>query len=94
MEKARITVSVRPDDKFEISMNEAGREVLIRELQVLSKRWDHIHLDCTDGWPDPHATEVVLSSIPYNEGDKVLLNGKLIFRPDDWDEKNFPHVMK
>ncbi|MDO8380975.1 hypothetical protein [Phenylobacterium sp.] len=91
--KPRITVSVQPDGSFDIHVNEAGRELLVKELQHLSERWDHFHLD---HWDDPEmadATEAPLSAIPYRPDDRVLLNGKVSFRPDHWDREYFPHVM-
>lgn len=91
--KARVTVSVQPDGSFDIGVNEAGRDLLIRELQGLSERQDHFHLDHYDDADIADATEVPLSAIPYNSDDRVLLNGKILFRPDEWDLKYFPHVM-
>lgn len=91
--KARVTVSVQPDGSFDIWVNEAGRDLLIRELQGLSERWDHFHLDHYDDADIADATEVPLSAIPYNADDRVLLNGKVLFRRDEWDLKYFPHVM-
>ncbi|MFN3816624.1 hypothetical protein [Brevundimonas sp.] len=31
---------------------------------------------------------------PYMEGDEVIEWGKVLFRPDEWDETYFPHVME
>ena len=73
---------------------EAGRELLIKELQGLSERWDHFHLDHYDEAEIADATEVPLSAVPYNPEDRVLLNGKVLFRPDDWDREHFPHVLE
>lgn len=92
--KPRITVSLQPDGGFEIWINEAGRELLIKELRGLSERWDHFHLDHYDDAGIADATEVPLSAIPYNSEDRVLLNGKVLFRPDDWDRAHFPHVLE
>jgi hypothetical protein len=39
------------------------------------------------------ATEVPLSVIGYRGDDKCLENGKVLFRPDDWDRDHFPHVL-
>jgi hypothetical protein len=91
--RARVTVSVRPDGSFEIFVNEAGRELLIKELVGLSERWDHFHLDHYDDPDIADATDVPLSGIPYDADDRVLLNGKVLYRPDNWDAEHFPHVM-
>ena len=91
--RPRITVSVGPDGSFDICLNEAGRDLLIKELQSLGEGWDHFHLDHYDDPAIADATEVPLSAIPYNAEDRVLLNGKVLFRPDEWDTKHYPHVM-
>jgi hypothetical protein len=91
--RARITVSVRPDGYFEIYVNEAGRELLIKELEGLNQRRDHFHLDHYDDADIADATDVALSPIPYRADDRVLLNGRVLFRLDEWDVKYFPHVM-
>jgi len=91
--KARVTFSVQPDGSFDIWVNEAGRELLIKELQGLSEGWDHFHLDHYDDADIADATDVPLSAIPYMADDRVLLNGKVLFRPDEWDRKFFPHVV-
>lgn len=94
MSKPRITVSLTPDGDFEIALNEAGRDLLVSELQRLDRRWDHFHLD---HYVEPElqdATDVALAVVPYSEGDRVLLSGKVLLRPDDWDREYFPHVMK
>jgi hypothetical protein len=90
--KPRVTVSLQPDGGFDIWINEAGRDLLIKELQGLSERWDHFHLD---HYGDPEiadATDVALSAVPYEPSDRVLLNGKVLFRSDHWDREHFPHV--
>jgi hypothetical protein len=91
--KARVTVCVCEDGTFEILLNEAGRDLMVKELQRLDRRWDHFHLDhFTD--PDiADATELPLAAIPYRDGDKCLEHGKILFRPDDWDREHFPHVL-
>lgn len=92
--KPRVTVSLQPDGAFEIWVNEAGRELLIRELQGLSEGWDHFHLDHYDEVEIADATDIPLSAVPYNPTDRVLLNGKVLFRPDEWDREHFPHVLE
>jgi hypothetical protein len=41
---ARITVNLNAGGVFEIWMNEEGRDLLVRELQGLSEKNDHLHL--------------------------------------------------
>jgi hypothetical protein len=36
---------------------------------------------------------VALSATPYHDDDTVLENGKVLLRPDDWDQEYFPHVL-
>lgn len=91
--KPRITVSVQSDGSFDIRVNEAGRDLLVRELQHLSERWDHFHLDHYDEPELADATEAPLSALAYAPDDQVLLNGKVSLRPDHWDLEYFPHVM-
>jgi hypothetical protein len=91
--KARVTVCVRADGTFEILMNEAGRDLVVKELQRLDRRWDHFHLD---HYADPEiadATDVALSVVPYRDDDTCLENGKVLLRPDEWDREYFPHVL-
>lgn len=90
---ARVTVCERPDGSFEILVNEEGRALLVRELQRLDKEWDHFHLDHFEDAEIEFATDVPLAAKAYNEGDRVLLSGKVLLRPDDWDAEHFPHVM-
>jgi len=92
--RPRVTVSLRPDGAFEVSLNEAGRELLVDQLQRLNRSWDHFHLDYYRDPDIADATEVRLSAAPYHPGNRVLENGKVLFRPDDWDEQFFPHVMR
>jgi hypothetical protein len=83
--KPRITFNVSKDGEFQIWVNEAGRDLLIKELQA-SERNDHFHLGA---WP---GAEVELSSIPYEPTDKLAEHGKVLFRPDAWDRQHYPHV--
>jgi hypothetical protein len=91
--KARVTVCVRADGTFEILLNEAGRDLMVKELQRLDGRWDHFHLDKFTDSEIGSATDVVLSVIPYREGDRCLESGKVLLRPDDWDREYCPHVL-
>ncbi len=91
--KPRVTVCLRPDGTFEILLNEVGRDLLVKELLVLDRRWDHFHLDHYHDADLTDRTDLPLSPIAYREGDRVLECGKVLLRPDDWDEEHFPHVM-
>jgi hypothetical protein len=93
-QKPRITVCVLADGTFEILLNEAGRDLMVRELQGLSRRWDHFHLDHIADPELDYITEVPLSARPYRNDDKVLESGKVLFRPDDWDREYYPHVLE
>lgn len=90
--KPRVTVCVRADGIFEILLNEAGRDLMVKELQRLDRRRDHFHLDYAFD-PIADATDVALSPIPYRDDDRVLEYGKILLRPDDWDREHFPHVL-
>ena len=85
--KPRITISLSPDGSFEIHLNEMGRDLLVRELLQLSEKNDHFHLGPSE------RDEVQLSSRAYRTNDKILEYGKILFQPDSWDEKYFPHVL-
>lgn len=91
--KPRVTASLCPDGTFELHLNEAGRDLLVKELQRLDRKWDHFHLDHYDEPELSDATDVPLAVIPYNQEDRVLRNGKVLLRPDDWDQEYYPHVM-
>ncbi|MCI3132168.1 hypothetical protein [Phenylobacterium aquaticum] len=86
-------MSVQPDGSFDLWLNAAGRDLLVKKLQALSEAWDHLHLDHYDDPDIADATDIPLSAVPYQAGDRVLLNGKVLFRPDEWDLKAFPHVL-
>jgi hypothetical protein len=89
----RVTICTLADGTFEILINEAGRDLLVKELQGLDRRRDHFHLDFYDDADIADATDVMLSPVPYRTGDTVLHHGKVLFRPDDWDREYFPHVL-
>jgi hypothetical protein len=91
--KPRVTICLRPDGTFEMLVNEAGRDLLVKELQGLSERWDHFHMDHYDEPEMVDQTEVPLAAQAYHEGDRLLLNAKVLFRPDHWDLQYYPHVM-
>jgi hypothetical protein len=82
----RITVSVTTEGVLEIFLNETGREKLIQELQKLDHSHEHFHLS-VDEW-----AEVELQTTPYDPDDKIIEYGKVLFRPDEWDRKYYPHL--
>ncbi|WP_197723580.1 hypothetical protein [Asticcacaulis excentricus] len=94
MAKPRVTVCLQVDGSFEILMNEAGRDLMLEELQRLSRQSDHIHLDYYEDSDIADATDIMLSAIPYRSDDTVLEHGKILFRPDEWDGEYFPHVLQ
>ena len=87
-QRPRITLGRNADGELEIWLNEAGRDLLVRELQNLSESSDHFHLE-----PEGLGGEVPLQSKGYRPGDEVLDRGKVLFRPDRWDAQYFPHVL-
>lgn len=86
--KPRITINTNKTGELEIWLNEAGRDRLVKELQGLSKKNDHFHLQ-----PEG-AQEVPTQGRAYREGDQLLEWGKVLFRPDEWDREYFPHVFE
>jgi hypothetical protein len=84
----RITISRSKDGELEIWLNPTGRDLLVRELQHLNERNDHFHL-----MPDDMPGEVPTRGRAYREGDQVFQWGKVLFRPDDWDARYYPHVL-
>jgi len=86
--KPRITINTSAEGELEISLNEAGRDLLMRELQHLSESSDHFHFG-----PEDFGSEVPVRNRPYRKGDKIIEYGKVMFRPDKWDAEYFPHVL-
>ncbi len=86
--KPRITISSSKTGELEVWLNEAGRDLLVKELQNLSEHSDHFHLG-----PEYLDGEVPVQVIPYRDDDKIIEWGKVLFRPDLWDSKYFPHVL-
>ncbi len=86
--KPRITIAVGKDQVLQIFLNEAGRDILVKELVGLSKDNDHFHLQ-----PEEEPYEVPLQVRAYSNGDRVIEYGKVLLRPDDWDAEHFPHVL-
>ena len=91
--KPRVTVCLRADGGFEILLNEAGRDLLVAELQRLDERWDHFHLDHYADSEMEFATDVPLAAVPYRTDDRILTTGKMILSSDAADRKYFPHVL-
>jgi hypothetical protein len=86
--KPRITINSNKDGQLEIWLNEAGRDLLVKELQHLSERSDHFHLG-----PEELDGEVPVQTRAYREGDEIIEWGKVMLRPDAWDARYFPHVL-
>jgi hypothetical protein len=86
--KPRITINTNGDGELEISLNEAGRDLLVRELQQLSQRSDHFHFG-----PEEFGGEVPVQTRAYREGDRIIEWGKVMLRPDEWDARYYPHVL-
>jgi hypothetical protein len=88
--KLRITITTRNGDGFvEIWLNEAGRDLLVKELQGLNEKWDHFHLD-----REEYAMDVPVQTVPYRVGDIVHAWGKVLLRTDAGDAQHFPHVLQ
>ena len=86
--KPRITFCLTPDGALEMYFNEDGRKHFIEELSGLSEKNDHFHFASAD-----IDSELTVSTRAYKSGDRVLEYGKVLFRPDAWDVKYYPHVM-
>ena len=83
----RITIN-RVDGELQIWVNPEGRDLLVRELQHLSKKSDHFHF-----MPEDMDGEVPVRNRAYKPGAEVIEWGKVLFRPDDWDARYYPHVL-
>ena len=86
--RPRITISTSNAGELEIWVNEAGRDLLVRELLGLSERNDHFHF-----MPEDAGGEVPVRNRPYRGGDEIIEWGKVMLRPDGWDAQHFPHVL-
>jgi hypothetical protein len=86
--KPRITINTNKSGELEIWVNEAGRDLLVKELQSLTTKNNHFHLQ-PEGFQ-----EVPTQGRAYREGDQLLEWGKVLFRPDEWDRQYFPHVLE
>ena len=87
--KPRVTINTTQDGRLEIWLNEAGRDLLVWKLQHLSERSDHFHF-C----PEELDGEVPVQNRAYQDGDQIIEWGKVLFRPDEWDMRYFPHVLQ
>jgi hypothetical protein len=83
----RITIN-RKDGELQIWVNPEGRDLFVRELQRLSEDSDHFHF-----MPEDMDGEVPVRSAAYEPGAEVIEWGKVLFRPDEWDARYFPHVL-
>ncbi|HEX6217733.1 MAG TPA: hypothetical protein VFZ35_00485 [Sphingomicrobium sp.] len=83
---ARITIAMK-EGELNVYVNEAGRDLLVKELTHLSRSSDHTHFGTWEG------AEVELCDIPYAPGDDIVHAAKISLRPDDWDKTYFPHVL-
>ncbi len=94
MAKARITFALEKTETGEpgellVYLNPEGRDLLLKELARLDERWDHVHLQ-DENW----TIDVPLQTRAYVPDQEDIIDCvKILFRPDDWDEKYFPHVM-
>ena len=86
--RPRITLSRNADGELEVWLNEAGRDLLVRELQHLNESNDHFHF-----MPEAQHGEVPVRNRPYREGDEIIEWGKVVFRTDAWDGRHYPHVL-
>jgi hypothetical protein len=85
--KPRITINTTADGLLEIWLNEAGRDLLVKELMHLNEASEHFHFGPAG------MAEVGLAMRPYRPEDTVLEYGKVLFRTDEWDATYFPHVL-
>ncbi len=94
MAKPRITFAVKKNEQGEpvevyLYLNPEGRDQLVAELQHLSERSDHFHMQ-----HDELIAEVLTQSVPYEPDEIIPWHVKVMFRPDVWDRQYFPHVME
>ena len=84
----RITISLDKDGLLHVWLNPAGRDLLVRELQALDERHEHFHIA-----PEDVGAELPVRDRAYEDGDDLIQYGKVLFRPDAWDQQYYPHVM-
>ena len=91
--KPRITVTLAGDGngppEVRFYLNPEGRDLLVRGLNRLDERWDHIHLQ-----PEEWTVGLPLQTIAYDpKTEKPAEQVKMMLRPDQWDAEHFPHVL-
>jgi hypothetical protein len=86
--KPRITFAIGEGGELQVYFNEAGRDLLVSEIQRLSEESDNCHLGTWEG------SECELSAIPYRATDTIVHAVKVALRPDKWDKQWYPHVME
>ena len=86
--RPRITINRTKEGELELWLNPAGRDLLVRELQHLSEKSDHFNF-----MPEEMDGEVPVRNRAYRDGDEIIEWAKVMFRPDEWDERYFPHVL-
>ncbi|MDD1534116.1 MULTISPECIES: hypothetical protein [unclassified Bradyrhizobium] len=85
---ARITLDINSAGEFELWHNPEGRDLLVKQLLALNETNEHFHL-----MPSEVPSDVEVSTRPYRPSDKLLEYGKVLFRLDEWDARDFPHVL-
>ncbi|HEX6072669.1 MAG TPA: hypothetical protein VFY95_06655 [Sphingomicrobium sp.] len=94
MPKPRITFAFEKTEtgepgELQVYLNPEGRDLLVKELNHLDERWDHVHLQ-DENW----TIDVPLQTQAYRRDREVIVYSvKILFRPDEWDRKHFPHVL-
>jgi D-alanine-D-alanine ligase-like ATP-grasp enzyme len=86
---ARITISRNRDGVLEIWLNPDGRDLLVQELQRLDEKHEHFHL-----MPEEVECGIPVQVRPYGKDDEIIEYAKVLFRPDTWDARYFPHVLE
>jgi hypothetical protein len=76
------------DGVVDLYLNEAGLALMLKELSKLSESNDHFHMFAPE-WGPP---EEPLSLRPYRPDTATAGHLKVLFRPDHWDRKHFPHL--
>jgi len=90
----RVTVEIESGEEdstphtVQIFLNEEGLRKLIEDLTALSEKNDHFHMFSQD-WSGSNGD---LSQIPYYPQNTTAHHLKVLFRPDHWDRKYYPHM--
>ena len=84
----RITLNQNKDGELEVWINEAGRDLLVSELERLGDDNDHFHLTTDSAGPG-----VPIKKVSYRDDGEIIESAKVMFRRDDWDARFFPHVL-